>query len=141
LFQLVPIGSFSGKLIEHRKRAQHLESIELADESEGADQYNKCTWVTRAEVRPAGPRQDRERISLNFEMASINLRQSALSATLGRCDPSGSAPGGSTATLLLISLCSLRHRSINEKMTYPFVGGGRNSLLWRLHTFSAFAIG
>src|SRR4029077_734805 len=55
--------------------------------------------------------------------------------------PAVSVPGGSTATLLLISLCSLRHRSINEKMTYPFVGGGRNSLLWRLHTYSAFAIG
>ena len=81
LFQLVPIGSFSGKLIEHRKRAQHLESIELADESEGADRYDKCTWVTAAEVRSAGPRQDRERISLNFEMASINLRQFAFSAT------------------------------------------------------------
>jgi hypothetical protein len=138
---MVPIGSFSGKLIAHRKRAQHLEAIELADESEGAGRYNKCTWVITAEVQPAGPRQDRERISLNFEMASINLRQSAFSATLGQCDPSVSAPGGSTATLLLISLCSLRHRSINEKMTYPFVGGGRNSLLWRLHTFSASAIG
>src|SRR5579864_4670597 len=53
-----------------------------------------------------GPSQDRERISLNFEMASINLRQSAFSATLGRCDPSVSAPGGSTATLLLVGLAA-----------------------------------
>ena len=103
---MVPIGSFSGKLIEQRKRAQPLESIELADESEGADRYNKCTWVTTAEVRPASPRQDRERISLNFEMASINLHQFAFSATLGRCDPSVSASGGSTATLLLSGLAA-----------------------------------
>lgn len=137
---MVPIGSFSGKLIEQRKRAQHLESIELADESEGADRYNKCTWVTTAEVRPAGPRQDRERISLNFEMASINLRQSAFS-DLGRCDPRFQFRAAQPRHSLLISLSSLRHRSINEKMTYPFVGGGRNSLLWRLHTFSASAIG
>src|ERR1700751_4297709 len=53
-----------------------------------------------------GPSRDRERISLNFEMASINLNQSAFSATLGRCDPSVSASGGSTATLLLSGLAA-----------------------------------
>src|SRR4029077_8553869 len=52
--------------------------------------------------------------------------------------PAVSVPGGSTATLLLISLCSLRHRSINEKMTYPFVGGGRNSLAMAIAHFLGF---
>src|SRR5579864_1572490 len=61
--------------------------------------------------------------------------------------PSGGATRGfnsgsaQLATLLLIRLCSQRHRSINEKITYPFVRGGRNSLIWRLHMFSASAIG
>ncbi|PYX44761.1 MAG: hypothetical protein DMG83_12280 [Acidobacteria bacterium] len=133
---MVPIGSFSEKLIEHRKRAQHLESIELADESEGADRYNKCTWVITAEVRPAGPRQDRERISLNFEMASINLRQSAFSATLGPCDLSASAPVGSTAKLLLMGLaaCAIAQLRKNDLS----VRGRREKLSMAIAHFLGF---
>src|SRR5437660_7070965 len=82
-----PTGSISGRLIEHRKRAQPLESIDLADESEGADRYNnKCTWVTPAEVRPAPFPRSGENIT-QLRDGKHKPTPVRIQHDLGQCDP------------------------------------------------------